>query len=65
MSGSRQPRLLVLANGAALPGVIDAEVVSNNHYAADRFRVSVAINADTVGTTALVGLPEILLVERI
>ncbi len=35
----RQPRLQVLADGVALPGAIQAEVSSNNHLAADRFRL--------------------------
>lgn len=42
MSGLlRAPRLLVLANGQPLPA-FEAEVLSNNHYAADRFRVRAA-----------------------
>jgi len=39
---ARAPRLRVLADGAEVPGVISAEVSSNNHLAADRFRVRVA-----------------------
>lgn len=39
----RAPRLRLLADGAVVPGVVEAEVVSNNHYAADRFRVAVAL----------------------
>ena len=39
----RQPRLLVLANGEAVDSAIAAIVVSNNHYAADRFTVTVAL----------------------
>jgi hypothetical protein len=39
---ARWPRLQVLAAGAVLPGVIEAEVSSNNHLAADRFRFRVA-----------------------
>lgn len=38
----RQPRLSVLFNGVALPGVLGAEVYSNNHFAADRFQVRLA-----------------------
>ena len=41
----RAPRLSVLVNGEVLPGVIDAEVRSNNHYAADRFCASIALGA--------------------
>lgn len=39
---ARQPRLRVLADGAALPGAMSAEVSSNNHLAADRFRLRLA-----------------------
>ncbi len=42
MTAVRQPRLQVLADGAALPGAVSAEVHSNNHLAADRFRVRFA-----------------------
>ena len=42
MTAVRQPRLRVLADGAALPGAVSAEVNSNNHLAADRFRVRFA-----------------------
>lgn len=38
----RQPRLRVLANGSEVAGAIEASVVSNNHFAADRFRVTLA-----------------------
>jgi phage protein D len=38
----RQPRLRVLANGTEVAGAIDASVTSNNHYAADCFRVTLA-----------------------
>ncbi len=42
MTAVRQPRLQVLADGAALPGAVSAEVHSNNHLATDRFRVRLA-----------------------
>ena len=42
----RSPRLRILANGSELNGVIDAEVISNNYYAADRFNASLAVTAD-------------------
>lgn len=45
----RQPRLRVLANGILLPGVIEADITSNNHYAADRFRLTAALGAAPVG----------------
>ncbi len=57
MSGVvRHPRLLVLADGAVLPGVIEANVVSNNHFAADRFRVTVAAGGDQLGLLARDGM---------
>jgi phage protein D len=43
----RAPRLRVIANGRPLAGVMDAEVISNNYYAADRFSVSVALGNDS------------------
>jgi phage protein D len=43
MSGVRSPRLQVLANGQVLNGAMRAEVVSNNHFAADRFMVMFAL----------------------
>jgi phage protein D len=42
----RAPRLRIIANGALLTGAVEAEVISNNHYAADRFAASVALGAD-------------------
>jgi phage protein D len=55
----RQPRLLVLANGVALPGVLDAEVVNTSHCGADRFHVRAALGADFVGMSMLVDDPSI------
>ena len=40
----RTPRLQVLANNAPLPGVLSAEIASNNHFAADRFRLAVQVS---------------------
>lgn len=40
----RTPRLQVLANNAPLPGVLSAEISSNNHYAADRFRLTLQVS---------------------
>ena len=37
--------LRVVANGSVLAGAMEAEIVSNNHYAADRFTASVALDA--------------------
>lgn len=56
MSG-RAPRLRVLANGAMLPAM-DAEVVSNNHFSADRFHVRAAADGVDPG---LLGTVEIML----
>ncbi|MCW3477647.1 phage late control D family protein [Limobrevibacterium gyesilva] len=54
--GVRRPRLRVLADGALVGGVIDAEVINNNHYAADRFRLTAA---DPAGFAALAGRAEL------
>ena len=43
----RSPRLRILVNGLLMPGAIEAEVISNNHYGADRFSVSLALGSDT------------------
>jgi phage protein D len=48
-SGLRQPRLRLIANGARIDGVIAAELTSNNHYAADRFRATIAIGPGAGG----------------
>lgn len=42
----RAPRLRVTANGHLVTGVVEAEVVSNNYYAADRFSASIALGGD-------------------
>ena len=44
--GVRYPRLRVQANGAVVPGAFEAEVTNNCHYAADRFRLGLALSAD-------------------
>jgi hypothetical protein len=36
----------VLANGQVVNGAMESEVISNNHYAADRFSASVALGID-------------------
>ena len=38
----RAPRLQVIANGQIVVGAMEAEVISNNYYAADRFNISIA-----------------------
>ncbi len=40
----RQPRIRVLANGAIASHVVSADIHSNNHYAADRFRLALALD---------------------
>ncbi len=49
MSGSdvRTPRLTVLADGAALPNLLDADIVANAHFAAARFRIRLAADPAT------------------
>jgi len=42
----RAPRLRVIANGMILAGAIEADVVRNNHYGADRFNAMIALDAD-------------------
>jgi phage protein D len=42
----RTPRLKVIANGQIILGAMEAEVISNNYYAADRFRASIALGID-------------------
>ena len=42
----RAPRLRLIANGQVLTGALEAEVISNNYYAADRFTAIVALGPD-------------------
>jgi phage protein D len=63
-SSIRYPRLAVLANGTPVAGAIEAQVYSNNHYAADRFSVTVALNADPSSAAFWSGTPDILLDVR-
>jgi phage protein D len=42
----RYPRLRVLVNGVIVPGAFEAEVLNNRHFAADRFRLGLALSAD-------------------
>lgn len=46
VSSYTSPRLLMTANGQMVPGVLAAEVISNNYYAADRFNASIAFDTD-------------------
>ncbi|MGC1411088.1 MAG: hypothetical protein WA864_19365 [Acetobacteraceae bacterium] len=58
----RAPRLKVIANGQIICGAMEAEVVSNNYYAADRFRASVALGIDPwAGASFWASEPDILL----
>jgi hypothetical protein len=50
--GSRRPLLRVLVNGVPVTGALRASIESNNHYAADRFEVSLALGADPVANAA-------------
>ncbi|MCX7382762.1 MAG: hypothetical protein NT133_15400 [Alphaproteobacteria bacterium] len=60
MSGAlRWPRLRVLADGAPLAGAFEADVASNNHFAADRFLVGLAVGADPFALLEIVDRPEI------
>ncbi len=60
----RFPRLAVLANGTPVAGAIEAQVFSNNHYAADRFSVTIALNADPSNAAFWSGTADILLDVR-
>jgi phage protein D len=58
----RAPRLQIVANGRIVVGAMEAEVVSNNYYAADRFRASVALGVDEwAGAFFWASEPDILL----
>lgn len=52
---ARQPLARLIADGSAISGILLAEVLSNNYYAADQFRVSIALGADPVATLAFWG----------
>jgi phage protein D len=43
---SRAPRLRLIANNQVVTGAVEAEVVSNNYYAADCFDVTIALGPD-------------------
>ena len=46
LTAVRYPRLRVLANGVIVPGVFETEVQNNSYFAADRFRLGLALAAD-------------------
>lgn len=52
----RAPRVRVLADGAPIPGVLEADVFANNHLAADRFRVRLAASVSDPAALAAPGL---------
>ncbi len=49
---SRAPQLRIVANDQVLTGATQAEVLSNNYYAADRFSVTAALGADPWASAA-------------
>ncbi len=56
------PRLRLLANGQEIAGPVEAEVLSNNHYAADRFSAVIAAGADPfIGVGFWAAEPDIIL----
>ena len=54
-SALRAPRLRLIANGQVVAGAMEAEVISNNYYAADRFSATVATGIDSVDRRAVLG----------
>jgi len=60
---ARTPLLRILINGVAASGAIDAEVIANSHYAADRFAVTFAAGADPLFGTAAFASASTLLVD--
>ncbi len=59
----RAPRLRLLINGTVVQGVRDAFVVSNNHYAADRFSTSLALGADPIADAAFFASQSFMMVD--
>ena len=57
-SSLRSPALTVLVDGAAMPGVMEIDVLDNAHFAAGRFRVRAAM--DAAGAAALLDADSIL-----
>jgi len=57
---TRAPRLEILANGTPLAGAIEAEVITNTHYAADRFSARLALDADPAAASFWAGAAEVL-----
>ena len=58
----RSPRLRIVGNDVALSGVISAEIFANNHYAADRFAVAIALDGTaSISATSWAEEPDVLL----
>ena len=47
---SRFPSVQLLVNGTPIIGIIQAEVIANNNFAADRFLARIALGADPIAT---------------
>ena len=59
----RAPRLRLLVGDLVVQGVKDAFVAANNHYAADRFTITIALGVDPVATTAFWSTQNFFLVD--
>jgi phage protein D len=44
LTSQRSPLARIMANGVLVPGLIDVEVICNNHFSADTFSASFALN---------------------
>ncbi len=49
---ARAPQIAVFVNGEVVPGTLNVEVSSNNHLAADRYRVTASLTASGYGVWA-------------
>ena len=63
--GARAPRLEILANGRPLLGAQEAEIITCDHYAADRFHARLALDADPASTAFWASAGEVQLDIRI
>ncbi|MGC8524353.1 MAG: phage late control D family protein [Acidibrevibacterium sp.] len=59
----RAPRLRLLVGDLVVQGVKDAFVAANNHYAADRFTITIALGVDPVATAAFWSAQNFFLVD--
>jgi phage protein D len=59
----RAPRLRLLVGDLVVQGVKDAFVAANNHYAADRFTITIALGVDPVATAAFWSTQNFFLVD--